>query len=171
VDGRQCAAWPWIRMMANKSGKINILVPKIHLAHRCHFAEGATRGATCGGQIGPHQKNPPPSPRCCGARSTPTATRYRRASARCRPSWTASSRRRCGSRCRRGRCMRRRAWAADVAGERNNAIAISWPMPGSTRTSPIARAKAASPGRAPPIAKSGRRGSRPTSCSEGIGSR
>jgi hypothetical protein len=31
----------------------------------------------------------------------PTATRYRRASARCRPSWISSSRRRCASRCRR----------------------------------------------------------------------
>jgi hypothetical protein len=29
------------------------------------------------------------------------ATRYRRASARCRPSWISSSRRRCASRCRR----------------------------------------------------------------------
>jgi hypothetical protein len=41
--------------MANKTGKINYLEPKIHLAYRCHFAEGATCGATRGGQIWPHQ--------------------------------------------------------------------------------------------------------------------
>jgi hypothetical protein len=39
------ALWPI------KPAKSIILVPKSHLAHRCHFAEGATRGATRGGQI------------------------------------------------------------------------------------------------------------------------
>ena len=59
----------------------------------------------------------------------------------------------CASRCRRCGITSRRAWVADVAGERNNANAAgrfrwgnrssrvrrTWPRWGSTRSSPIAR--------------------------------